>query len=257
MFIQAGIILILAGAIILLICPRWSPVPLSLGFFATLAGLIFNCRLSDGFHFELAATKTFLLPPFFGILAVGMMYSGTLRNNISNGKIPDAERAGRYLAPWIIIVSILSLLSPLPDQQLSLKILHISAPLYFFTEALSMILLASSSCLAIGVLIDDVDLPEPLTGTLLLLGFIVFSACQLLGAWWAWLGWGLPFHWSHRHLIGAAVWCAYGAALHLRYTAWSNRSRARVLALCISPLLLPYLFRLGEFVFEAMKGGVR
>ncbi|TLM97642.1 hypothetical protein FDZ71_18230, partial [bacterium] len=58
-------------------------------------------------------------------------------------------------------------------------------------------------------------------------GFILYSIAQVLGAIWSWLGWAVPFHWSDRHLISAAIWCFYCAYLHLQFSRrWSPREKA-------------------------------
>jgi hypothetical protein len=63
-------------------------------------------------------------------------------------------------------------------------------------------------------------------------GFILYSIAQVTGAVWSWLGWSVPFHWSERHLVSAAIWCFYCAYLHLRYSSrWSVREKAGF-ALC-------------------------
>lgn len=58
-------------------------------------------------------------------------------------------------------------------------------------------------------------------------GFIFYSISQVVGSYWAYLGWALPMHWSVRHLQSASLWCFYAAVLHLRYfPAWNSRHEA-------------------------------
>jgi ABC-type transport system involved in cytochrome c biogenesis permease subunit len=58
-------------------------------------------------------------------------------------------------------------------------------------------------------------------------GFILFSIAQISGAVWCYLGWTVPFSWSERHLISAAIWCFYCAYLHLRFSPrWTVRDKA-------------------------------
>jgi hypothetical protein len=58
-------------------------------------------------------------------------------------------------------------------------------------------------------------------------GFILYSIAQVIGAVWSWLGWAVPFHWSERHLVSAAIWCFYCAYLHLHFSSrWSARDKA-------------------------------
>jgi ABC-type transport system involved in cytochrome c biogenesis permease subunit len=62
---------------------------------------------------------------------------------------------------------------------------------------------------------------------LVIWGFIAYSAAQLLGAIWSYLGWTVPFHWSERHLQSACIWCFYCASLHLHVSPrWSPRGKA-------------------------------
>jgi hypothetical protein len=58
-------------------------------------------------------------------------------------------------------------------------------------------------------------------------GFIFYSISQVIGAYWAYLGWALPMHWSTKHLQSASIWCYYAAILHLRYfPTWNSKQEA-------------------------------
>jgi hypothetical protein len=58
-------------------------------------------------------------------------------------------------------------------------------------------------------------------------GFILYSVAQVLGAVWCYLGWAVPFSWSERHLLSAAIWCFYCAYLHLQFSPrWTVREKA-------------------------------
>lgn len=58
-------------------------------------------------------------------------------------------------------------------------------------------------------------------------GFIFYSISQVVGAYWAYLGWATPIHWSTKHLQSASIWCYYAAILHLRYfPTWNSRHEA-------------------------------
>jgi ABC-type transport system involved in cytochrome c biogenesis permease subunit len=62
---------------------------------------------------------------------------------------------------------------------------------------------------------------------LLIWGFITYSAAQIVGATWSYLGWTVPFYWSERHLQSACIWCFYCACLHLHFSPrWSQREKA-------------------------------
>jgi len=62
----------------------------------------------------------------------------------------------------------------------------------------------------------------------LIWGFIFYSISQVVGAYWAYLGWATPIHWSTKHLQSASIWCYYAAVLHLRYfPTWNSKHEAR------------------------------
>jgi ABC-type uncharacterized transport system permease subunit len=76
----------------------------------------------------------------------------------------------------------------------------------------------------------------------LIAGFIFYSISQVVGAYWAYLGWSLPMHWSTRHLQSASLWCYYAAVLHLRYLpTWNSKHEARF-ALAGALLLLFFVY---------------
>lgn len=52
---------------------------------------------------------------------------------------------------------------------------------------------------------------------LTILGFIIFSIAQVVGAYWSFIGWGHPFMWGARHLSSAAVWLFFAALIHMRF----------------------------------------
>ncbi len=58
-------------------------------------------------------------------------------------------------------------------------------------------------------------------------GFILYSVAQITGAVWCYQGWSVPFSWSERHLMSAAIWSFYCAYLHLQFSPrWSVREKA-------------------------------
>lgn len=74
----------------------------------------------------------------------------------------------------------------------------------------------------------------------LIAGFIFYSISQVIGAYWAYLGWALPMHWSMRHLQSASLWCFYAAVLHLRYFPTWNSKHESWFALAGALLLLVF-----------------
>lgn len=220
--IRGGAALLAAAGVATLLRRRGGSL-LGLGSVAVLVGLVARAWLPDGFHADIAAQETLLLGPGFALLLLGFGRRGS-------------SEAARAVAPCLVVVGLVGLVVPLPGPVPDLKLQHASAPAFFVTEAGATVFFAAASCCALAALRRGEAPPEPLTGTLLLLGFVVFSLCQIVGAWWAWLGWGAPFHWAPRHLISAAVWCLYAGVIHLRLTPWSPRRRGMLLALSLVPL---------------------
>lgn len=58
-------------------------------------------------------------------------------------------------------------------------------------------------------------------------GFVSYSAAQITGAVWCYLGWASLFNWSWRHLISATIWCYYSVYIHLRFMpGWDSKKKA-------------------------------
>lgn len=75
-------------------------------------------------------------------------------------------------------------------------------------------------------------------------GFIIFSAAQVSGAAWCYLGWSVPFQWGFRHLYSAAIWCFFANYIHLRFLPWWNDRRKAFYLAAGAALLLAYLIAL-------------
>jgi hypothetical protein len=89
----------------------------------------------------------------------------------------------------------------------------------------------------------------------LVAGFIFYSISQVVGAYWAYLGWALPMHWSTRHLQSASLWCYYAAVLHLRYfPAWNSKHESWF-ALGGALLLLAFVH--GDQISALILSGIR
>lgn len=68
---------------------------------------------------------------------------------------------------------------------------------------------------------------DKIFNSFLITGFIFYSISQVVGAYWAYLAWALPMHWSTKHLQSASLWCYYAAVLHLKYfPTWNSRHEA-------------------------------
>ncbi|MCE5209949.1 MAG: cytochrome c biogenesis protein [Deltaproteobacteria bacterium] len=88
--------------------------------------------------------------------------------------------------------------------------------------------IVAQACFILGAWFAVLHLREKdqdkLFNSLMVAGFILYSISQVVGAYWAYLGWALPMHWSTKHLQSASVWCYYAAVLHLRYfPTWNSR----------------------------------
>jgi ABC-type transport system involved in cytochrome c biogenesis permease subunit len=81
----------------------------------------------------------------------------------------------------------------------------------------------------------------PLAHRLVVWGFVLFSAAQVSGAAWCYLGWSVPFQWGFRHLYSAAIWCFFANYIHLRFLPWWNDRRKAVYLGAGALLLVAYL----------------
>ena len=140
-------------------------------------------------------------------------------------------RFSRAAAPWgsgavlVCLFSVLALLYPkgiIPPTPNKTTVL---AYLFFLAEV------AGQACFYLGAWFaalhllkkSDADAFHPL----LVWGFVFFSAAQVIGALWAYLGWGAAFRWGPRHLQSAVIWMYFAAYLHMAFiTGWRLRTRA-------------------------------
>jgi ABC-type uncharacterized transport system permease subunit len=97
---------------------------------------------------------------------------------------------------------------------------------------------------------------DKLFNSLIAAGFIFYSISQVVGAYWAYLGWSLPMHWSTKHIQSASIWCYYAAVLHLRYFPTWNSRHESWFALGGAALLLifNYSVQLSAFSFPRIGG---
>jgi len=121
----------------------------------------------------------------------------------------------------ITMLSPKGILPPFPKNQTFLS------PLFFGSEVFAHACFILGSWFAIFYLRKKEGCR--IFNDLVIWGFVFFSVSQIVGALWAYLGWGSPFHWSDRHLGSAGLWCYYAAYLHLSFVArWDLRRRAWV-----------------------------
>ena len=97
---------------------------------------------------------------------------------------------------------------------------------------------------------------DKLFNSLIAAGFIFYSISQVVGAYWAYLGWSLPMHWSIKHIQSASIWCYYAAVLHLRYFPTWNSRHESWFALGGATLLLVFNYgtQLSAFSFPTLGG---
>ena len=91
---------------------------------------------------------------------------------------------------------------------------------------------------------------------LIVWGFIFYSAAQVTGAIWSYLGWSSLFNWNSRHLQSAAIWCFYAAYLHLRFLSGRDMKRKAVFSLAgfVLVFALSYLGHLNEINMTRLGG---
>lgn len=97
---------------------------------------------------------------------------------------------------------------------------------------------------------------DKLFNSLMAVGFIFYSISQVVGAYWAYLGWALPMHWSAKHLQSASIWCYYAAILHLSYfPTWNSRHESWfALGGAVLLLVFNYGSQLGAFSWPKIGG---
>jgi hypothetical protein len=170
--------------------------------------------------------ESFFLPWCLAALALGF--------RLIPGK---ASLAGGLLIP-LVALSLLAFFFPLGVVPPNPKTLTLFSWLFFMFEVISHACFIAGGALAVIYLSRGET--AHLFHSFIVWGFILYSLAQVIGAYWAYLGWATPLHWSHRHLQSAALWCFYAALLHLRYLpVWNLRTEARF-SLIGSALILLY-----------------
>jgi len=85
-------------------------------------------------------------------------------------------------------------------------------------------------------------------------GFVSYSAAQIVGAIWCYLGWSAPLNWSPRHLQSASLWCFYAAFLHLRFLPKWPVTRRAWFAVAGAMLVIVFCYS-GQLAETGMKIG--
>jgi ABC-type transport system involved in cytochrome c biogenesis permease subunit len=112
-------------------------------------------------------------------------------------------------------------------------------PVFFFCEILAHALFIAAAALAVRRARGQASLPQ--AHRFAVWGFVLFSAAQVSGAAWCYLGWSVPFQWGFRHLHSAAVWCFFANYIHLRFLPWWNDRRKAAYLAAGALLLAAYL----------------
>jgi hypothetical protein len=131
---------------------------------------------------------------------------------------------------------------------------HALAAAFFVTENLGHALFYAGAALSLRAVVrrtGDGGAPS-----FLIWGFVVYSVSQVVGAAWCYAGWGNTFRFSPRHFSSAAIWLAFAASLHLRFTpGWTPRRRA-IFAVCaaVATFVATYGGYLREMAFSRVGG---
>ncbi len=169
--------------------------------------------------------ESFFLPWCLAALALGLRF------------IPGkASLSGGLLIP-LAVFSLLAFLFPSGVIPPNPKTQTIFSWLFFLLEVVSHACFIAGGTLAVLYLRQRET--ARLFHSFIVWGFIFCSVAQVVGAYWAYLGWATPLHWSNRHLQSASLWCFYAALLHLRYLpVWNLRTEARFSLIGLALILL-------------------
>jgi len=134
------------------------------------------------------------------------------------------------------------------------KKMNALAAAFFFTENTGHALFYCGAVLAVRSLVlrGAGDAGQ----SMLVWGFVAFSVSQVVGALWCYVGWGNTFRFSTRHFTSAAIWIAFAAYLHLRFTpGWGARRRAAFAAIAaVVTFVASYGNYLREMAFPRVGG---
>lgn len=174
--------------------------------------------LLRGWHFGIFAPINMVSEQYFLPWCLAAL---TLWRAAKKGGSPSAMTG---IAP-VFFLMLLSLVLPARIIPPSPQSSTLFADMFFFCEVIAHALFLLGGWCALFFLMRPS--PEKSFHAYAIWGFVLYSIAQVIGAVWSWLGWAVPFHWSERHLVSAAIWCLYCAYLHLRFSpCWSERKKA-------------------------------
>ena len=162
--------------------------------------LLLRTRLAGVFTPLAAVEELYFLPWCLGMLA---LFSSRHADEHRLVTLPAAVFAAlSWWAPSGVIPP-----SPKADSLFTV--------LFFFSEVAAHACFITAAWLAGRHLRRQSDFPS--AHRTALWGFVLFSFSQITGAIWCYLGWAVPFMWSNRHMMTAAIWVFFADYLHLRY----------------------------------------
>jgi hypothetical protein len=188
------------------------------GFAANTLFLMGRIRYLDVLTPLNMVTETYFLPWCLALLS---------------GMIGVLEKDKKTVLPGIFPIaffSLAALFSPVKVNPPSPQHDAFLAPFFFISEAMAHACFVLGGCLAFIGMVKRIEIP--IFNKIIVWGFVLYSLAQVLGAVWAYLGWGAPFNWSERHLQSTALWCFYAAYLHLHFSSkWSPEKKMRFAAI--------------------------
>lgn len=152
----------------------------------------------------------------------------------------------KYLLAPLVFLSIIAVLSPKGVIPPTPKKTTIAAGLFFLTETIGHAFFYSSAIISSAFLIKKTDFKD--VQIYISWGFVFFSISQVIGALWAYYGWGSTFRWSPRHYSTASIWLLYALYLHLRFMSNWNDKRKAIFAIIIA--LLTFIVSYSNFIKE-------
>jgi len=191
--------------------PAW--VLLGLGLVANTLFLVGRSDYSGIFVPVNLVTETYFLPWCLAGLTGILAFFEKHRQAASNGI---------YLVLFFSLTALVPVDAHPPAPQ------HDSAfaPLFFVAEVTAHACFFLGGWLAFLCMVKGTEIP--IFNRLVIWGFVLYSLAQILGAVWAFQGWGAPFHWSERHLQSASLWYFYAAYLHLQFSSrWNLKEKMR------------------------------
>lgn len=208
----AGVLYAAAAIAALFRARRWALAPLLAGLAVHALYLVGRGWLVGGFYANPIFEGPFFLPWCLAAVAAGAV--------ARDGDLPLAPLAGLAVA-FVALAALYAkgAIPPAPKKTTAL------AAAFFCAENAGHALFYCGAALSLRAALRREG--DGAGATLIAWGFVAFSVAQVVGAVWCWFGWGSTFRFGTRHFSSAAIWIAFAAYLHLRFTpGWSERRRA-------------------------------